>query len=546
MGHESQLLKGDSLQRAQIPDRLFRRRGVVFAVCCMTVVMAFMGNVSLVVALPMISESLHASYRSLQWMVDIYSLVFAGLLLPAGHVGDRWGRKGTLQVALGVFAAGSAWAALAHAPWELIAARAVMGAAGAFALPATLAIIANIYPPEKRIKAISVWALVAGVSIAVGLLWSGFLMNHFSWGSIFWTNVVIAGLAIVAGMRILPITERISHTGWDVPGVLLAVVTLTSLVWAIIDAPDWGWTNPAVVAMFVAAALAAVAFVFRERHCPHPLLNIRYFRDPRFSLGAVQVAASFCVLYGVFFVLVQWLQLIKGYSAFESGLWACIGVGPQAATALLSPMLVRRWGYRLVLTAGVGTLAVALAVLSTLNQSDPTVAVVIGFVLIGAGMGLSVTPATGAILWALPRSEAGVGSAVNDVSREVGASLGVAIMGSLLAVRFRAGIEHVNNMILAAGAATHRVGQAHTAVATSRQGLGPSLEVAKRLAAVPGGSGLADQLTAAARHSFTTGLGLSLLGGAVLAAGGAVAMWRLMPPAMRPETPAVSLATGTA
>jgi predicted MFS family arabinose efflux permease len=445
-----------------------------------------------------------------------------------------------LQVALVVFATGSAWAALAHAPWELIAARAVMGAAGAFALPATLAIITNIYPPDKRIKAISVWAMIAGVSVAVGVLWSGFLIDHFSWGSVFWTNVVIAGLAIVAGIRILPITDRAEHIGWDVPGVLLAVVALASLVWAIIEAPEWGWTNPAVIALFTAAALGGVAFVVWERRCPEPLLNIGYFHDRRFSLGALNVAVPFLVLNGLFFVLVQWLQLVKGYSAFETGLWACIGVGPQAATSLLSPMLVRRWGYRPVMTLGLATLALALVILSTLNRSGPTGTVVIGFALIGAGMGLSSTPATGAILWALPRDEAGVGSAVNDVSREVGSSLGVAIMGSLLAVRFRAGIGHVTKMILAAGTADHRVGQAHSAVTASRRGLGPALEVASRLRVISGGGGLADQLTTAARHSFTTGLGLSLLGAAVIATGAACAVWLLMPAAMRPEIPAKS------
>ena len=292
-----------------IDPKVYARRWGTLAVLCTSLMVVIVGNTALNIALPTLGESLGASTTAQQWMVDAYSLVFAGLLFTAGAIGDRYGRKGALQVGLVVFLAGSLFAALSGSSSAVILARAIMGVGAAFVMPSTLSIISNVFPPHERTRAIAIWAGIAGGGAALGPIMSGLLIEHFWWGSVFLVNVPIIAIALIAGRILVPTSRDPEQSRLDVGGALLSIAGIGSLVYAIIEAPNHGWTSPTSVAWFTVAITLLAAFVAWERRSSEPMLDMHYFRDRRFSIASGSMALVYFAMFGTMFLLTQYFQL---------------------------------------------------------------------------------------------------------------------------------------------------------------------------------------------------------------------------------------------
>ncbi len=450
----------------------------------LSLVLVVAGNSALNVTLPTIVRDIGATSSELQWIVDAYALVFAGLLLPMGALGDRYGRKGMLQLGLAVFALGSALAVFATEPWHLIATRSIMGVGGAMIMPATLSIITNVFPPQERAKAIAIWAGFAGAGAALGPLLSGFLLEHFWFGSVFLVNLPIIAVALVSG----------------------------ALLYAIIEGPDIGWTDPETMGLFAAAVLLLVGFVIWELRVPEPMLPMEQFRDPRFSVGTGTIGLTFFAMFGTFFVASQYLQFVRGYSPLLAG----VATLPMALMmVLLAPRsagFAERYGRNRVMGVGLATVALGLLTLSFLTPDTPYLYLAFGLMLLGGGMSMTTAPATGAVMSSMPLAKAGVGSAVNDTSREVGGSLGVAVLGSILSSVYRSSLD------------LDLSGAPPAAASAIEEGIGSALAVADQ-APVAVGPAIAE----AARTAFTDAMGPVFVSAAAVAVLTALLAWRLMP-----------------
>jgi EmrB/QacA subfamily drug resistance transporter len=409
-----------------------RRRWLGLAVLCASLLVIVVDNTIVNVALPTLARDLGADVSELQWVVDAYTLVFAGLLLLAGALGDRHGRRRMLLLGLGVFGGASAWAASAGDVDALIAARAVMGAGAALVMPATLSLLVSVFTDAReRSMAIGLWAATAGLGVALGPVVGGFLLERFAWGSIFLVNVPVIVVAIAGGLRVLPESSDPSAQRIDWPGAALSVVGLVAFVWAVIEAPAKGWTSGPVLAAGAVAASALVAFVVWQRRAPAPLLDVRLFRNPRFSAATTTITVLFFALFGFLFLSTQYLQFVLGYSPWEAGVRALPYAGAMIVCAPLSATLVARLGTKRVVTAGMLLFAAGLAIAATITPGAGYGRLAIALALMGAGMGFAGAPATESVMGALPPERANTGSAVNDTSRELGGALGVAIVGSI-------------------------------------------------------------------------------------------------------------------
>jgi EmrB/QacA subfamily drug resistance transporter len=422
--------------------REYERRWWTLGVLCISLVMIVMANASLNVALPTLARSLDATSSSLQWIVDAYSLVFAGLLLTAGSLGDRYGRRLALNGGLAVFGASSLFAALSSSASAVIAARALMGVGAAFVMPATLSILAHVFPPAERPRAIAVWAGFAGVGVAMGGIVSGALLENFWWGSIFLINVFVVIAALVAGFFLIPRSREKIHAPLDPLGALLSIAGLSALVYGIIEAPDQGWVSTQTLVTFASAVVILVAFVAWELRVKEPMLDLRFFRNPRFTAATTAITLVFFAMFGSYFIFTQYLQFVHGYDPLSAGVRMLPWALAYMLSATQSAKLVERFGQRRVVSAGLliagGGLAIVAAT-STLTSSYWLFAA--GLVVQALGMGLTTAPSTGAIMRSLPLHKAGVGSAVNDTTRELGGALGVAVLGSLVASHFRSAIH---------------------------------------------------------------------------------------------------------
>jgi EmrB/QacA subfamily drug resistance transporter len=390
------------------------------------------------VALPTLAESLHTGSSGLQWIVDAYSLVFAGLLLTAGSLGDRYGRRLALNGGLIVFGAASLFAALSSSSAAVIGARAVMGVGAAFVMPATLSILAHVFPPKERPRAIAIWAGFAGVGVAMGGVVSGALLEHFWWGSIFLINVAVVVVALVAGFFLIPRSREKIHAPLDPLGAVLSIAGLATLVYGIIEAPDNGWMSTQSLATFGAAIVILAGFVAWELKSKDPMLDLGYFRNPRFTAATTAITLVFFAMFGSYFLFTQYLQFVHGYSPLSAGVRILPWALAYLVSATQSAKLVERFGQRLVVSSGltIAGLGIALlAITSTVTSSYWWFALAV--VVQALGMGITTAPSTGAIMRSLPLHKAGVGSAVNDTTRELGGALGVAVLGSLVASQFR-------------------------------------------------------------------------------------------------------------
>jgi EmrB/QacA subfamily drug resistance transporter len=467
------------------------RRRQILLVLCLSLLIVVIDNTILNTALPTLARVLHAGTSSLQWITDAYTLCFAGLLIPAGALGDRYGRRRSLVGGLVVFAAGSALAAFSSGTGVLIAARVVMGLGAAFVMPATLSILNAVFPPRERPQAIAAWSAVTGAGVVIGPTLGGLLLSHFWWGSVFLINLPLAALALIGVLLTVPETAEPSRQRFDLLGVVLVAGSLFALVDAIIEAPDRGWTATTTLAEIAGGLVALAVFVGWELRTRNPLIDLRVFRNRAFSAAAGSVTVVFFALFGSLFVLTQYLQLVLGYSPLSAGVRALPFAIATAALSPVSPLLAKRFGTRVVIPAGMVLMGIGLLDFATagVHTSYPPLAIAVA--IMGAGMGLVMAPASNTIMTTVPAHQAGAGSAINDTIREVGGALGVAIVGSLSAAVYR---SHLTSLL--AGA---HVPAAVTHVATG------SVAAANAVGAQVGGAG-GHQLVAAAHSAFVTSM----------------------------------------
>ncbi len=489
----------------------YERRWWALGVLGLSLILIGLDNTILNVALPTLVREISATNSQLQWIIDSYVLVFAGLLLTAGSLGDRFGRKGALNAGLAVFLAGAVASAFAETANQLIATRAIMGIGGAFIMPSTLSILTNMFPPHERGRAIGLWAGMAGVGIPLGPLLGGWLLEHFHWSAIFTVNIPIVLAALALGQWLLPTSRDPRAPKVDVPGAVLSMAGLSALIYGIIEAPLHGWTAPATLAALGAAAAFLVAFAWWEVRTREPMLDMRFFRNPRFSAANASITLVFFAMFGSLLSLTQYLQFIQGYTPFEAGLRMLPMALGLMVGGPLSARLDERLGSKVVVTAGLVVVAGGLLMLSRLDVESGYASVGGALFVMAAGMALSMAPSTEAVMGAIPRSKAGVGSAMNDTTRQVGGALGVAIIGSVMSSAYRSDIT----------AAT--AGLPAEAASAASDSLGAALHVASGLG--PAGAALAE----AARIAFVDSMAIGLAVGALVALLGAAVAATLLP-----------------
>src|SRR3954452_4978711 len=485
-----------------------RRRWWTLAVLSISLLVISLDNTILNVALPSIARDLDASASALQWVVDAYMLVFAGLLLTAGSLGDRFGRKRALTAGLLVFGTGSVLAALAPSTGALIARRALMGVGGALIMPSTLSILTAVFPAEERAKAIGAWAAVAGLGIALGPIAGGWLVEHADWHWVFLVNVPIAVAALGLGRVLIPESRDPNPTRVDLPGAALSTLGLTALLWGIIEAPDRGWTSGPILAAFGAAAAILALFAAWELRTDAPMLDVGLFADRRFSVACAAIALAFFSLFGVLFFTTQYLQNVHGFSALEAG----VGPTPVAACMAIAGPLTARVGAKHTVSGGLLVVATGLVLYSTADAASGFGLIGAAEAIMGAGIGLAMTPATDSIMGTLPPERASVGSAMNDTVRQVGGALGVAILGSVLSSHYRDGMD----------GATH--GLPVGAAGATRDSIAGASAVAER---VGGAAGQALHHTASL--AFVDGMQIAMLVAATVTVVGAAVALVLLP-----------------
>jgi EmrB/QacA subfamily drug resistance transporter len=493
-------------------EQVHERRWGILGVLILALFGVSLDNTILTIALPTLASDLHASASQLQWMVDAYILVFAGLLLVAGALSDRYGRRLALVSGLVLFGLGSAVAPLVTSAGQLIGLRAFMGLGAALTMPATLSILADVFPAHERPKAIAAWSAVSGLGIAVGPILGGWLLEHYAWASVFVVNVPFVVIGIAATLAIVPESRSPEQVPLDPVGALLSVVGLVALVYGIIEVPSLGWSDPAIMVSLAVATVLLVTFVAWERRVAHPMLDVRLFRDRRFSGASLSITLTFFSLMGVLFLLTQYLQGVLGLSALETGVrFVPIAVGVMLASPVAAT-LTARIGTRLVTALGLLVVAGGLAFLATLGVASSDLHVAGVLLVTAAGMGLAMTPATDAIMAALPKGQFGVGSAVNDTTREIGGALGVAVLGSLFASTY----------------ASHLADATVGLPAVAAEATSGSIAGAAAVAQTVGGETGATIL-AAARQAFVDGMSLTALIGVGFAVAGAVLALVLLP-----------------
>jgi EmrB/QacA subfamily drug resistance transporter len=492
-------------QRAPEPVQ-YQHRGWILAVMCLALVMVVAGVSMLANALPGLAADLDASQSSQQWIVDAYALVLAALLLPAGAIGDRYGRRGALVAGTAIFGIASALSAFAGSATPLIGLRALTGLGAALLMPGTLSTITSVFPPEERAKAVGIWAGFAGAGGTLGILVSGALLEQFWWGSIFLVTAGLAALACIGVIAVVPSTRSEQHVSLDPRGAVMSAIAIGLLVLGIIEGPERGWTSPLTLVGLVGGVAFLVAFVRVELRTEEPLLDPRLFRHRGFATGSASLFLQFFAMFGFFFVSLQFLQLVLGYSTFEAALALLpmsIVILPIAAVA---GTLSERYGHRLIGGIGLAVSAIGFALFATLGTGSGFLPFMFVTVVIGAGAALAMTPATNAIVASLPLAKQGVASAVNDTSRELGAAFGVAVLGSAFNIGYRNSIDG------------HLAGLPAEVARQAREAPAIAAQLASRL---PGGEALAN----AAREAFTTGMRYAVLVGMGLLVVGTLFVW---------------------
>lgn len=503
----------------RIPAHIHRRRWVILSVLMLSLLIVVLDNSILNVAMKTIATpaptGLGATQSELEWAINAYTLVFAGLLFTSGLLGDRWGRKKVLLCGMAVFGAGSVLAAFAASPAELIAFRALMGLGGAFVMPATLALLMNVFERDEQPRAIGVWAGGVGLAVAIGPIAGGLLLDHFWWGSVFLVNVPIVLFALAAMALLVPDSRDPRPGKLDPVGVALSVIGLVLLVYGIIKGGQLAdFTHPVVVGTVLGGLAVLACFVLQQKRSDHPSIDLGYFRKPAFSAAVGAVALVFFALMGVTFLTVFYVQSVRGYTPLEAGLLILPLAVSQLVFTSRAPHAVDRFGARAVCTVGMLLVAATMAGLLLLDTGTPIWVMEVLFLVQGTGMAHIMPPVTVSIMQALPREKAGSGSALNNTFRQVGGTLGVAVLGSLLSTTYRDGIE--GDLAALPGLPA---GVRHTA----GESIEATLGLADRLG--PAGRPLIDS----AQQAFVHAMHVTALGSAVIAVLGAAVVAAFLP-----------------
>lgn len=500
-------------------QQIHDRRWVALGVLAGCVLVITLDNTILNVAIPSLVKSLGASLSQLQWIIDGYTLVFASLLLTSGALGDRFGRKGAMQIGLAIFGSASLAASLAATPMQLTLARAAMGIGGALIMPSTLSLMTNIFrDPKERGRAIGVWAAVAGASGALGPVAGGLLIKYFSWHAVFLVNVPLIIVLMIASRFLLPSSKADDAPRLDPFGALLSVIGFMAVLWAIIEAPSIGWSSPKVITAVSVGLLVLAGFIGWELHTEHPMLDIRFFRDRRFSAANLAITLVYFAMFGQMFVMSQYMQVILGYTALRAGLLMMPMSLVMMLTAPFAPRLVERIGTKLVVGVGLLIAATGVFIVSTVPTANGYPRLLEGVVLLAIGMGCVMAPATESIMGSLPPSKAGVGSAMNDTTRQMGGALGVAILGSILASVYQ---PNVQSQLTAIGVTDPALRAAVDSVGGAVQGVAPAVAQTN--------PALAEQIRQIAINEYVAGQHLAMRVGAVVILLAAFIVFRWLP-----------------
>ncbi|WP_455357420.1 MFS transporter [Streptomyces sp. SYSU K217416] len=499
-----------------VSDLVHRRRWATLAVLILSLLIVVLDNSILNVAMRTLAtpppHGLGASQAALEWAINSYTLVFAGLLFTAGLLADRFGRKKALIFGMVVFGAGSALAAFSGSPGALVAYRAVMGVGGAFVMATTLAILMNVFDREEQPKAIGIWTGGVGIAIAIGPITGGLLLEHFWWGSVFLINVPLVIAGVIAMLVLIPDSRDPNPGRLDPVGVLLSVAGLVLLVYGIITGGRYAdFTTPEVLLTLGGGLVVLTVYVLYERRSDHPAIDVRQFRNRAFSAAVAAIALVFFALTGVSFFSVFYIQSVRGYSPLETGLLVLPLAVAQLIFAPRARLAVERFGARVTCTAGLLLLVVTLSGFLLLGTDTPIWVLEVIFFLQGTGSAHVMTPVTVAIMQSLPREKAGAGSALNNTFRQVGGALGVAVLGSLLSTLYRSDID--DSLTALPPGARHEAGESVEATLAAAQRLGPAGEA----------------LVGPAHDAFVHAMHITALGAAAIAVVGAVVVALFLP-----------------
>jgi len=506
-------------------ETVHARRWWILGVLVISLLVVILDNTILNVALKTIQADLDASQGDMEWAINSYVLVFAGLLFTWGILGDRYGRKRMLLAGLLIFGLTSALTAFAQTSGQLIAFRALMGIGAGAVMPQTLSIITNVFEPRERGRAIGIWAGFSGVAIALGPITGGFLLEHFWWGSIFLVNVPIVAVGLVLVFLLVPESRDPNPGRIDPLGVLLSIAGLVLLVYGIIrGGQDNNWGSPAVLGTILGGLALLALFVVAERRSSHPSLDITLFRNPQLSAATAAIALTFFALMGVTFYFSFYLQAVRGYSAFQAGLCLVAVAAAIMITAPRSATLARRFGTRMLVGSALALVAVCFALQSRITAATPLWAVELLLFVQGLGMGNVMAPATNAVMGAIPRDKAGAGSAVNNTIRQVGGALGVAILGSLLSTAYRDRLGSAVDVLPAAARhdAAESIGGTLSAIGQAAAGARTGAVPTEVLARLPG-------LQQAATDAFVHAMHVTAWGAALAALAGSLVVWIFLP-----------------
>jgi EmrB/QacA subfamily drug resistance transporter len=503
------------------PEQIHARRWGTLGVLCLSLLLIVVDASIVNVALPTLVRQLHASTTSLQWVTDAYTLAMAGLLLSLGSLGDRIGRHRTLAGGLVVFGVGSAFAGLSGSAGALIASRVVMGIGAAAIMPATLSILTNVFTDSaERAKAIATWAAVSGLGVAIGPTLGGWLLEHFGWGSIFTVNLPIVAVALIAGRLLVPPSRNPEPAASDPIGLLTSILGVVAVVYAIIEAPTYGWLSVRTVGIVTAGVAILAGWVIFELRSSHPMVDLRVFRNPRFSAASFSITMVFLALFGWLFLFTQQMQFVLGYNTLQAGVRALPFAIAIGAVSQPAAKLAARIGTKAVVTAGLAMMAVGFGLMATSTAHTGYPFLLVASVVIAAGMGLAMAPATDSIMGSLPPAQAGVGSAVNDTTRSLGGALGVAIMGSVassvFASRLTPALVHVPARF----------------AAPAKASVGAAITVGQHAP-----SSVSRNLIDAARQAFVTGSDHAMLVAVAAAILGALVAARFLPARAGNEAP---------
>jgi EmrB/QacA subfamily drug resistance transporter len=476
---------GPVTKQSRPPDA-YPRRWYTLAVLCLSLLVIVVDTTIVNVAIPTLGASLGAGATALAWIIDSYTLAFAALLLPAGSLGDRFGRHRALATGMLVFGIGSLGAALSGTPTQLIAMRAVMGIGAAFIMPATMAVLTSVFTdPVERAKAIGLWSAVSGLGVAIGPTAGGWLLQHYSWGAIFAVNLPIVATALVAGWFLVPASSAPHRPRLDPVGAMLATAGFGALTYCVIQAGESGWTSVSTLLRFAVSVVLLAAFAVSQLRSDHPMLDLSLFRNGPFSAASVAVMVLFFGLAGVTFVLTQIYQFVLGYSPLAAGVRSLPAAVALSVAAPIGTRLAARLGIRAAMTGGLLTAAAGLAYFATATGHSPYLHYMIASVVLSSGIGLTMAPATQSVMSSLPPAKTGIGSAVSNTTRNLGTVLGVAVVGSIAATTY-----------------THTMPDGTPAA----RSIGAAASIASHLPAPA-----AESLHATAAHAFVRGADLGVL-----------------------------------